>query len=136
MLRRRYGERIHRVRPRFDAHALTEIAFERLGEAWPAEAWLASHERIAEHALTAEAEGDVKDDAEKGLIATLRERLDAVLASLPPGAVALVENSPHDHPKTRDTTTEIPHPLGNRLHFRWRVEPPLLIGVYRPREQP
>lgn len=132
-LARQYGERIHAVRPRFDARALTEIAFERLEEAWPAEEWLASHERVGEHDLTAEAEGEVKDEAEHLLLERLQQRLQATLMELPDDATALVENGPRDHPKTRDTTTEIVHPLGNRMHFHYRVEPPLRLGIYHRR---
>jgi hypothetical protein len=133
MLARRYGNRIHMVRPRFDAHALTEVAFERLAESWPADEWLSGHQKLGEHSLTAAAEGDVKDDAEKELLVRLQRRLDALEAAVPAGALLLVENGRDDHPKTRDTTREVPNPLGNRLHFSWRVDPPLRVGVYAPR---
>lgn len=136
MIARRYGNRIHMVSPRFDAHALTEIAFERLAESWPAEEWLLRHEKTSEQSLTAAAEGGVKDDAEKELLVRLRRSVEALQATLPAGAVLLVENSRDDHPKTRDTTKDVPDPLGNRLHFSWRVDPPLRLGVYMPRSSP
>lgn len=136
MLVRRYGDRIHAVRPRFDAHALTEVAFERLDASWPADDWLAGHERVGEHLLTAEAEGDVKAATEEALLRELRDRVQTTLDRLSEGLVALVENGPREQAKTRDTTREIPGPAGVRLHFSWRVEPPLRIGVYRPRTSP
>ncbi len=132
MILRRFGIRIQPVRPHFDARALTEVAFRRDGEAMDAEAWLAGHEKVGERSLTASADGDVKDEVEQKVLAVLLRDLER-LESEVDGAVLLVENeSGPDHPKTRDTTTTIREPLGERLHFTYRIEPALRIGVYRP----
>src|SRR5690606_10557934 len=56
MILRRFGSRIHEVKPSFDARAMREISFLR-GSALEesADEWLAAHERIGEHRLTATA---------------------------------------------------------------------------------
>ncbi len=134
MIAKRYGSRIHEVRPRFNAHALTEIAFDRVSEAWDAEEWLAAHERIEGLSLSAATDGAVKDESEKQVLSELEMQLREAEREAGPGAVLLVENGGGaDHPKTHDTTREIDDPLATRLHFHWRIEPPLRVGVYRPR---
>lgn len=133
MIAKRYGTRIHQVHPRFNAHALTEIAFDRGTEAWDAEEWLAAHERTEELRLTAQSEGSVKADSEKQVLDELERRLREAERNAGSEAVLLIENGGGpDQPKTHDTTREIDEPLATRLHFHWHVDPPLRIGIYRP----
>ncbi|HEX7050444.1 MAG TPA: hypothetical protein VF188_09610 [Longimicrobiales bacterium] len=136
MIVRQYGAVIHSVEPSFDARAMTEIGFRRAGTfSMPAAEFFEVFERVTEHALTASAEGDVKDAAEQALLASLLEDLRALEARLGPDEVLLVESRPgHDYPKTRDRTrTVVVGGIENRLHFSWTVEPPLRLGVYRRR---
>lgn len=135
MIARRYGTNIQSVEPNFDSRAMTEIGFRRTSDlSVPAEEFLRTHEKVGERALTAAAEGDVKDDAETALLASLRERLEALEAEVGPGHVLLVESEPgHDYPKTRDRTEVRVVGYENRLHFSWSIDPPLRIGIYRRR---
>lgn len=133
MIARRYGTRIHSVQPNFDAHALTEISFRQTTALrLPADEFSATYERVGERQLTAESEGDVKAEAEQALLISLGEQLETLEAELGGEHVLLVENEPgRDYPKTRDRTTERVVAGVNRLHFAWRVDPPLKLGIYR-----
>ncbi|MGH7483483.1 MAG: hypothetical protein ACRELV_15125 [Longimicrobiales bacterium] len=136
MIVRRYGQRIHRVTPRFDARALTEIGFSRETDAeWAAEDFDARFERGETRELTAHAEGDVKHAVEEALLTSLHEQLDALAGGLSEGDVLLVENrAGNDHPKTRDTTSGETVAGERRLHFTYTVEPPLRVTICRPRD--
>lgn len=134
MIARRYGSVVQSVQPNFDSRAMTEVAFLRTSDlSLPADEFFQSYERVEGHELTAAAEGAVKDEAEQALLAHLRQQLLALDAAAEDG-VLLVENSPgNDYPKTRDRTTTLVVAGENRLYFRWTVDPPLRVGVYRRR---
>jgi hypothetical protein len=133
MIARRYGSTIQSVTPNFDSRAMTEIGFQRTDAlVMPVDEFLARHERVGERELTASAEGDVKDEAEQAMLASLREQLQALEAEVGADHVLLVENQPgQDYPKTRDRTTTLVLGGENRLYFRWTVDPPLRLGIYR-----
>jgi hypothetical protein len=133
MIVRRFGARIESVEPNFDARALNEIGFRRTGAfTLDADAFHEQHEKVAVQDLTATAEGDVKDDVERELLAALLRQVESLLEES--GVVLLVENEAgEDYPKTRDVTRRVVVRGENRLHFEYRVEPALRLGVYRPR---
>ena len=135
MIAKRYGTKIQSVQPNFDAHAMNEIGFMRDHE-WdmPADEFLAGYEKMEVHELTAAAEGDVQGAAEEALLVSLLEQLHALEASVADGGVLLVESeSGVDYPKTRHTQTTQVVGSENRLFFRFTVEPPLRVAVYRSR---
>jgi len=133
MIVRRFGSTVQSVEPDFDSRAMTEIGFRRTSAlSLPAEEFLAQYERVDGRELTAEAEGDVKDEAEQAVLASLRAKLEALEAELGEGYVLLVENEVgKDYPKTRDRTKTLVVAGTNRLHFTWTIDPPLKLGVYR-----
>jgi hypothetical protein len=134
MLLRRYGSHLHSVDLNFDRRALNEIAFRRDHQvSFDWDEFAATHVRIGEHGLAAEAEGDVHDDVEKSVLSQLEARVREVQASLEEGDVIVVE-SEHgtSYPKTRQATRTVVQEGENRLHFRVHVDPPLELGVYRP----
>ena len=135
MIAKRYGTKIQSVTPNFDARAMNEIGFQRDNE-WSASAdeFFAAYEKVETHELTAAAEGEVQGEAEEKLLHALQEQLGAVAKSVGEGGVLLIESEQGtDYPKTRHTTTN--HVVGNenRLFFRFTVEPPLRVAVYRRR---
>lgn len=135
MLLRRFGNRMHAVTPHFDARAMTEISFMR-GNALEdgAEEWLGAHERVEEHRLTAQAEGDVQNEAEESLLRALEAQLAALIARLGDGEVLVVENEAgNNYPKTRLRQKTLVVDGANRLHFDAAIDPPLIVGRYRRR---
>jgi hypothetical protein len=133
MIVRRYGARVHRVTPRFDARALTEIGFTKEAETWPAKEFDARYACGETRELTAHAEGDVKHAVEDALLTSLREQLEALAAGLADGEVLRVENRPGvDQPKTRDSTSGEVVAGERRLHFTYTVDPPLRVTICRP----
>lgn len=155
-LLRRQGSRLVPVAPHFDARALTEIAFRPAGGSsgdatghapdagggagggapmGDAEAFFAHRERVREHLLEAEADGPVQGEAEALLLERLEAAIDAVLETLAPDEVAVIESAPGtDWPKTRERRKDVIIDGENRFHFHWRVEPPLRLGVWRERK--
>ncbi len=136
MIVRQYGSTVQSVTPKFDARAMTEIGFQRSSTySAPAEEFFAHYEKVDERALSAAAEGDVKDEAEQALLVSLERQLEALVAELGPEHVLLIENQPgQDYPKTRDRTETRVVGYENRLYFYWTVDPPLRLGVYRRKE--
>jgi hypothetical protein len=135
VIAKRYGTKIQSVKPNFDARAMNEIGFTRDHE-WdmPTDEFLAGYEKMEAHELTAVAEGDVQGEAEEALLASLLEQLQAVETSVADGGILLVESeSGVDYPKTRHTQTTQVVGSENRLYFRFTVEPPLRVAVYRSR---
>jgi len=131
---RRYGSTLQSVRPHFDPRALTEIGFRRDHEVTrDAEEFFAGHERIRTEELTATAEGPVQDEAEAALLDDLEGQLRELAEGLAPQEVLVIESGDRDHPKTKDVKENVIVEGENRLYFRWRVEPPLRVAVYRPR---
>jgi hypothetical protein len=133
MILKQYGTTYQSVETNFNARALTEIAFRRdRAFSIPTEEFQSSYEKVDEKALTAEAEGDVQDEAEEALLVVLEERLKEVLSGLRDGEVVVVESRDDEgHPKTNDRKTNVVVDGENRLYFQWWVEPPLRVGVYR-----
>jgi hypothetical protein len=130
---RQYGTKVQSVQPNFDANAMNEIGFRR-DDAWSMATpdFFSSHEKLATHELTAAAEGEVQSEAEAALLRSLQKQL----LSLAEGAddVLFIESEQGtDYPKTRHTQSTLVVEGANRLYFRFRVEPPLRVAVYRKR---
>ncbi|MGH7445576.1 MAG: hypothetical protein ACREKM_11890 [Longimicrobiales bacterium] len=135
MIVRRFGSRMHQVTPNFDARAMTEISFMR-GNALEdgAEEWLDAHERVEEHRLTAQANGDVQNEAEESLLRDLEAQLTSLASQLGEGEVLMVENEAGtNYPKTRLRQKTLVVDGANRLHFDGEIDPPLIVGRYRRR---
>lgn len=135
MIAKRYGSRIQSVTPNFDAHAMNEIGFQRDNEwAGNADEFFESYEKIETHELTAAAEGEVQGEAEEKLLASLHTQLLAIAKTVAADGVLLIESEQGvDYPKTRHTQTNQVVGHENRLYFRFTVEPPLRVAVYRRR---
>lgn len=132
MILRRYGTKLHSVEVDFDARAMNEVGFRRDHRRSLDDADLdAGYEKVEEHELTADSEGPVQDEAETRLLADLEARLRELEDELGPDQVLVVENTTDDYPKTRDRKEEVVVEGKNRLHFHWRIDPPLRVGVYR-----
>ncbi len=121
------------VRPNFRATAITEITFLPAsgvsGVVLPSIDALELAEIVT---LAPVVEGAVQTETETLLLEALLTGLEQLEAETPSGHVLVIENQPGvDWPRTRETRSEILDPMGNRLHFRWHVEPPLRIGRYR-----
>jgi hypothetical protein len=134
VIARRYGTKLHSVQPNFDAHALNEIGFMRDQE-WSADAseFFETHEKTEAHELTAAAEGDVQGEAEAALLNSLQEQLLAVEKAGDGGVVVVESEQGSNFPKTRHTQTTKNVEGMTRSWFRFTVEPPLHVAVYRPR---
>ncbi|HUF51725.1 MAG TPA: hypothetical protein VMN60_12945 [Longimicrobiales bacterium] len=135
MIVKRYGTRVQSVVPNFDANAMNEIGFTRDHE-WvvPTAEFFAEYEKAELHELTAAAEGDVQGEAEERLLLSLQEQLLAVERAAGAHAVVLVESEQGtDYPKTRHTVENRVVGHENRFYFRFTVEPPLRVAVYRKR---
>jgi hypothetical protein len=136
---RQYGTRVQSVQPDFDANALNEIGFRRDNElSMPTAEFFEQYAKSETHELTAAAEGEVQSEAEQNLLHSLHEQLMAVadsVAGSAGGEAVLFIESDHGtgYPKTRHTqTTQVVEGM-NRLYFRFTVEPPLRVAVYRRR---
>jgi hypothetical protein len=81
--------------------------------------------------LTAAAEGEVQNEAEDNLLHSLREQLLAVAQSVGDGVLLIESEQGTDYPKTRHTQSKQVVEGANRLFFRYTVEPPLRVAVYR-----
>jgi len=133
MLLRRYGNALQSVDVDFDSNAINEIGFRRNREfSVPLETWKKEYEKVREDSLTSESDGLVQTEAEALLLERLREKIGALLAGLAEGEIPLIESEQGvDYPKARDRKEGILVEGENRIHFHWRVEPPLRIGIYR-----
>lgn len=135
MIAKRYGTKIQSVTPNFDARAMNEIGFQRDNE-WSAAAdeFFEQYHKVETHELTAAAEGEVQGEAEEKLLHSLQDQLMAVEKAVGDGGLLLIESEQGtDYPKTRHTTTTNVVGTENRLFFRFTVEPPLRVAVYRQR---
>jgi hypothetical protein len=131
---RQYGTRVQSVEPNFDAHAMTEIGFRRDNEwSMPTEEFHAEYEKLEAHELTAAAEGEVQSETEASLLSSLEEQLLAVRESAGEGVVFIESEQGNDYPKTKHT--QLPRVVDGHssLVFRFTVEPPLRVAVYRRR---
>ena len=135
MIAKRYGSKVQSVTPTFDARAMNEIGFQRDNEwSMATDEFTASYEKVETHELTAAAEGDVQGEAEEKLLESLREQLLAVEKTVGDDGILMVESEQGgDYPKTRHTQTNQLVGHENRLFFRFTVEPPLKVAVYRKR---
>jgi len=129
---RQYGTAVQSVVPHFAAHAMNEIGFRRDNEwSMPTDGFFSEYQKVQTHSLTATAEGDVQSEAEASLLASLEEQLRAVSALAGDGVVLVEGEAGVDYPKTRHTQTTQVVAGANRLYFRFTVEPPLRVAVYR-----
>lgn len=135
MIFKKYGETLQSVDLDFDARAMTEIGFRRNREQAIPMADLESEYTLVEsRELTAEASGDVQDEAEREMLGKLEASLRAFEAECGDNEFLLVLNGSDDYPKTKDDKKSVIEGSQNRLHFHWRVEPPLRMGRYRKGE--
>lgn len=135
MIIKRYGSKVQSVTPNFDARAMNEIGFQRDNEwSMATDEFTESYEKVETHELTAAAEGGVQGEAEEKLLESLQEQLVAVEKTVVDDGVLMVESEQGvDYPKTRHTQTNQLVGHENRLYFRFTVEPPLRVAVYRKR---
>ena len=133
MILRRYGNDVHSVETNFDSKALTEIAFMRDHQvSTPGEEFFQAHEKLSEHGLTAQAEGDVQDEVESVMLDDLLARLSVLHESLEESQVLFIESEQgNDYPKTKTRQKNVVVEGENRLYFYSSIDPPLRVGVYR-----
>ena len=133
MILRRYGKNVHSVETNFDSKALTEIAFMRDHQvSTPGEEFFQAHEKLSEHGLTAQAEGDVQDEVESVMLDDLLAQLSVLRESLEESQVLLIESEQgNDYPKTKTRQKSVVVEGENRLYFYSSIDPPLRVGVYR-----
>ncbi len=130
MILRRYGKDVHSVETNFDSKALTEIAFTRDHQvSTPGDEFFQAHEKLSEHGLTAQAEGDVQDEVESVMLDDLLAQLSVLHESLEEGQVLCEQGN--DYPKTKTRQKNVVVEGENRLYFYSSIDPPLRVGVYR-----
>lgn len=134
MIAKAYGTTLHSVEPNFDSRAMNEVGFRRDNEwSMAQDEFLAAYEKVETHELTAAAEGDVQGEAEAGLLSSLRDQLLATEEAAGDSVVVINNEQGVDYPKTRHTQTTQVVGGANRLFFRFTIEPPLRVSVYRRR---
>ena len=135
MILRRYGTTIQSVEANFDSKAFTEIGFRRdHAYSCPTEDFLDRHDRISEHLLDAESEGDVQDEVESAMLAKLLDQLEKIEGDAADDEFVLIESEKGaDYPKTRTRQKNTVVEGENRLYFYSSVSPPLKVAVFRPR---
>ncbi len=135
MILKKYGNSLHSVDINFDARAMTEIGFRRNHEtSITVEEFEDRYTRDEVVELTAEVDGAVQDETEVAVLAALQEQVEALDAKLEAGEVLVVESEQgNDYPKTRDDKRSVAEGGDTRLHFVWRIDPPLRLGRYRIR---
>ena len=135
MILLRYGPTIQSVEPNFDSKAFTEIGFRRdRGYSSQASDFLDRHERVSEHLLEAEAEGDVQDEVESAMLAKLLDQLEKIDGDLGEGEFVLIENEKgEDYPRTRTRMKDVVVDGDNRFHFYSSVSPSLKVSVFKAR---
>ena len=133
MILRRYGKNVQSVEANFESKALNEIGFRRDHEvSFDADGFLESHEKVSEHSLTAEADGDVQDEVEAVMLDELRAQLSTLHEGLTDGQVLFIESEAGvDYPKTKTRQKNVVVEGENRLHFYSSIDPVLRVGVYR-----
>ena len=135
MILRRYGTTIQSVETNFDSKAFTEIGFRRDHVySNPTDDFLDRHERISEHLLEAESEGDVQDEVESAMLKKLLGQLEKIDGDLAEDEFILVESEQgQDYPKTRTQQKNVVLEGENRLYFHSSVSPPLKVAVFKAR---
>ncbi len=133
MILRRYGTNIQSVETNFDSKAFTEIGFRRdHAYSSPADDFLDGHERVSEHLLEAESEGDVQDEVESAMLQRLLDQLLSLDGELADDEFVLIESEPGlDYPKTHTRQKNVVVEGENRLYFYSSVSPPLKVAVFR-----
>jgi hypothetical protein len=131
---RRYGTTIQSVVTNFDSKAFTEIGFRREQQFAAYDDFLSNYERVSEHALVAESEGNVQDEVESALLEDLLAQLGELNAALGEREYLLVGSEQgRDYPKTRTRQKSVVVDGENRLRFYATVDPPLHVAVLRAR---
>jgi hypothetical protein len=131
---RRYGTTIQRVVTNFDSKAFAEIGFRREEQFASYDDFLSNYERVSEHALVAESEGNVQDEVESALLEDLLAQLGELNAALGEREYLLVGSEQgRDYPKTRTRQKSVVVDGENRLRFYATVDPPLHVAVLRAR---
>jgi len=134
VIAKRYGNKIHSVQPNFDARAMNEVGFTRDHDwSMDAQEFSETYEQVEKHDLTAAAEGEIQGEAEETLLTSLQDQLVAVSQAANDGVVLVLSEQGVDYPKTRHTQTTRVVEGSNRLYFRFSVEPPLRVAVFRTR---
>lgn len=135
MILKRYGSKLHSVRPNFDAHAMTEVGFMKDNEeVFEAATFEAEWERVEEREVRSSAEGHVQSLVEHAVLHSLEEQvLDLEKDQAPHGVLVIENEQGKDMPKTRGTQRVLVEEGENRTHFSFVVEPPLRLGIYRRR---
>ena len=134
MILRRYGTTIQSVVTNFDSKAFTEIGFRREQQFAAYDDFLSNYERVSEHALVAESEGNVQDEVESALLEDLLAQLGELNAALGEREYLLVGSEQgRDYPKTRTRQKSVVVDGENRLRFYATVDPPLHVAVLRAR---
>ncbi len=134
MILKRYGNSYHSVEPNFNSAAMTEVGFRRDGEfSVSVEDFEAGYERISESDLVAQASGSVQSKAEDEVLANLEGSLMAAAQGIEPGQILVVLNGRDDQPKTRERRQSVVVDGESRYQFRWSVDPPLRVAVFRQR---
>ena len=133
MIPRRYGNNVQSVVANFDSKALTEVGFRRDHEvSIDAEGFLGDYEKLSEHSLVAEAEGDVQDQVESVMLDKVLAQLTALEENLAEGECLFIESDKgSDYPKTRTRQKNVVVEGENRLYFYSTIDPPLRFGLYR-----
>ncbi len=134
MILKRYGKAYHSVEPNFNPAGMTEIGFQRdRAFSLAVDEFDEAYERLTTDELRAEAEGPVQREAEQALLGKLEEALAGRLGTLSDDQVLVVTNDAGDWPRTREERKVAPEDLHNGFHFRWWVDPPLKVAIYRRR---
>ena len=135
MILRVYGKRVEGVEPVFEALAITSVGFRRNRMfSMLKDEFEASYEKIDGHELTSSSEGSVQIEVQQELLQHLEGRLRDLDAGLDEDSMILIESRRGvDHPRTREKKENLVVSGENRLYFRWWIEPPLRVGIYRRR---
>ena len=135
MILRRYGTTMESVETNFDSKAFTEVGFRRdHAYSCPVDDFLDRHERVSEHLLEAEAEGDVQDEVESAMLRRLLDELGKIERDAVDGGFVLIESEKGaDYPKTRTEQKNVIVEGENRLYFYSSVSPPLKVAVFKAR---
>ena len=135
MILRRYGSTFQSVQTNFDSKAFTEIGFRRdHAYSGSVDDFLARHERISEHVVEAESDGNVQDEVESAMLQQLVDQLMKLDAELTDDEFVVVESEQgQDYPKTPTQQKNVVVDGENRLHFCSTVSPPLRVAVFRAR---
>lgn len=132
MILKRYGNKLHSVRPNFDANAMTEIGFMKDNEqVYEGEAFAAEWEKLEERELRSSSEGHVQSLVEHAVLHSLEEQLLDLERDQAHGLLVIENEQGKEQPKTKGTSRVLVEAGENRTHFQFVIEPALRVGVYR-----